>query len=59
MNKTKRAWSVVSTLFIFLVIGGMFIFAALWFITPILQLTTDWTWVHKTVALFWELGLYK
>lgn len=59
MMKKNKAWNVVTTLLIFAVVCGMFLFAALWFIAPILQLTTDWAWVHKTVALFWELGLYK
>lgn len=59
MNMKNKAWNVISTLFIFVIIGGMFIFAALWSTLPILSLTTDWAWARELTALFWELGLYK
>lgn len=59
MNKNTKAWNVVSTLILFLVVCGMFAFAALWFFAPILSLTTDWAWAKNLTALFWELGLYK
>lgn len=58
MMKSK-AWNVVSTLFLFLLFFSVVTIAALWFLSPILSITTDWAWVDKTVALFWELGLYK
>ena len=59
MNKTSKAWNVVSTLFIMLVFCGMVAIAALWFLSPILSITTNWAWVKEVTALFWELGLYK
>lgn len=59
MNKNTRAWNVVTTLFLMLIVGGMFVFVALWSTLPILSLTTDWAWAKELTALFWELGLYK
>lgn len=59
MNKNGKAWNVVSTLLIFLIVGGMFVFVAMWSTLPILSLTTDWAWAKDLTALFWELGLYK
>lgn len=59
MNKNTRAWNVVTTLFLMLIVGGMFVFVALWSTLPILSLTTDWAWARELTALFWELGLYK
>lgn len=59
MNKPYKAWDVVSTLLLMLIFCGIVTIAALWFLAPILQLTTDWEWVRHVTALFWELGLYK
>lgn len=59
MKKNTKAWNVISTLFLLLIVGGMFVFVAMWSTVPILSLTTDWAWVRDLTALFWELGLYK
>lgn len=58
MMKSK-AWNVVSTFLICLIVGGMFVFVVLWSTLPILSLTTGWEWAKNLTALFWELGLYK